>query len=89
MEGKKEEDKEAGRVGTLNYTGVDTYIRKQFGFPAVRDYWQKICPELHLTLCLCLSLPFFLSFNAPKLPHVNTHQRSVYLTAQGQIHTCV
>ena len=51
--------------------------------------WQKkICPELHLTP-LSLSVSPFLSFTAPKLPHVNTHRRSVYLTAQGQIHTCV
>lgn len=89
MEGKKEEGKEAGRVGRLNYTGVDTEIRKQFSFPAVLDDWQKICSELHLTLLFCLSRPFFLSFMAPKPPHVNTQQHSVSLTAQGQIHTCV
>lgn len=53
----------------------------------------RLCPELHLTLRLCLSYPVFLppslSSTAPKLPHVNTHHRSVYLTAQGQIHTWV
>lgn len=35
MGGKREDKEEAGRVGTLNYAGVDTEIRKQFRFPAV------------------------------------------------------
>lgn len=49
----------------------------------------KICPELNLTLCLCLVFLPLSPFTASKLPHANTHQCSVYLTAQGQIHTCV
>lgn len=43
---------------------MDTKIRKQSGFPAERDSWQKIklffflfCPELKLTLRLCLLPP--------------------------------
>lgn len=49
----------------------------------------ELCPELQLTLFLCLSLPFSLSFcrKATTCKYTPTHY--VYLTAKGQIHTCV
>ena len=78
MNGRKEE---AGKIGTR----VDAEIRKQLCFPAVWDSalnstWPAV------SVCLTLSSP---PSTAPKLPHVNTHRRSVYLTARGQIHTWV
>lgn len=85
-EGKREGSKEVRRVRMLNCaSGVDTRIRKQFGFPAVWYNLQKICPELHLTLFLRLHTSLFLSFTGLKRLHVNTQQHTVYLTVRAQI----
>ncbi|MED6282938.1 hypothetical protein CHARACLAT_003527 [Characodon lateralis] len=45
----------------------------------------RICPELHLTPFLHRYLSFFLPFIAPTQPHVDTQQRSGYLTVHSQI----
>lgn len=87
MKGKTAQDYSTGRVGR----GVDTKIRKQSGFPAERDSWQKI--KLFFFLPWTQTDPLSLSAPTPPSPLPpspsfavlkNTHQQK---KAHSRVHT--